>query len=465
MTADQKTLWDKIEQFDFDHPASEYGFSARLAKENYWTRHFTQQAILEYKKFMFLAATSEGMVSPSSIVDTVWHQHLVFTQSYHDFCELVGKQVQHVPSTHNQEDFQKFKRAKERTGTLYEEVFGKQPAAIWNYQGMFESLKLKKAKLKLRVFVIIGIFAFVVVAVPFYFLLRSIYVHIDNPSFIFGFTGLSGITFLALEVYNSFRLKRITREFDKESFIYSLDPYELVYLDTQKLPNVVHGVVNELVKNEVVDVYSNNTMELSKNGSAATVEQLQVTSMLNLLGPTTYQKLMVQMLRMPVFGNIANSMDAFKKYFNKSVKFGKLFYFNFIVLGILLLLSFTRLVTGVLRHKPVLFISIIVIVLLGCIVLYLMRLTKLIGVKTIPHLYKKEILPAMQEKDHWQWTYFLLGSAVLTASTLTLIDYLKNENATGSNGNTDTNQGCGSGGNGDGGSCGSSCGGCGGCGD
>jgi hypothetical protein len=75
-------LWNKIEAFDFDNPPGEYGFSTRLAHENFWTRNFTKQAMLEYKKFMYLAATSDLMVSPSEIVDTVWHQHLIFTQSY-----------------------------------------------------------------------------------------------------------------------------------------------------------------------------------------------------------------------------------------------------------------------------------------------------------------------------------------------------------------------------------------------
>ena len=51
-------LWNSILQFDFDNPPSEYGFSIRLANENYWTKNFTEQAILEYKKFMYLAATS-----------------------------------------------------------------------------------------------------------------------------------------------------------------------------------------------------------------------------------------------------------------------------------------------------------------------------------------------------------------------------------------------------------------------
>jgi len=89
----KSALWTKILQFDFDEPLSEYGFSTRLAHENRWTKHFTEQAIVEYKKFMYLAATSNFMVSPSEIVDVVWHQHLIFTQSYQDFCKPIGKQA------------------------------------------------------------------------------------------------------------------------------------------------------------------------------------------------------------------------------------------------------------------------------------------------------------------------------------------------------------------------------------
>jgi hypothetical protein len=109
------------------------------------------------------------MVSPSEIVDTVWHQHLIFSQSYLDFCSLIGKQVQHVPSTHNKAEFEKFKQAKERTRTLYIQNFGNQPAGVWNYASMYESLHLDKAKLKLRTFLIIGILTFLALIVPFYF--------------------------------------------------------------------------------------------------------------------------------------------------------------------------------------------------------------------------------------------------------------------------------------------------------
>ena len=89
-------LWNEIEKFDLDNPNDEYGFSTRLAFENSWTIYFTKMAILEYKKFMYLAATSNEMVSPSEIVDIVWHQHLIFTQSYKEFCDILGKKIEPV---------------------------------------------------------------------------------------------------------------------------------------------------------------------------------------------------------------------------------------------------------------------------------------------------------------------------------------------------------------------------------
>ncbi|NDH04918.1 hypothetical protein EBX93_03205 [bacterium] len=197
-------LWQKIHDFDLDKPHGEYGFSTRLAMENFWTQEFTRQAILEYKKFMFLAAISDFMVSPSKIIDVVWHQHLVFTQSYQEFCNLLGKQVQHLPSTRNREEFEKFRQAKERTAKSYETNFGTQPEILWAHHDMFESLNLEKAKYKLRSIIIFGILALICLAIPAYFLLQPLYIHIDNPDFITGFFML----YLFFTVLNTPRYKR-----------------------------------------------------------------------------------------------------------------------------------------------------------------------------------------------------------------------------------------------------------------
>jgi len=180
-------LWWKIEQFNLDHPIAEYGFSTRLAYENGWTKNFTQKAIAEYKKFMYLAATSDYMVSPSEIVDVVWHQHLLFTQSYNEFCTLLGKNIQHIPSTHDRDETEKFKRAKERTKQLYNETFGEQPVDIWEYDGMLDALQLQKQRYTIKTCITAGIILFLLLSYPCYTLLKPVYVHLNNPGFLIGY--------------------------------------------------------------------------------------------------------------------------------------------------------------------------------------------------------------------------------------------------------------------------------------
>lgn len=448
-----KEIWEKILSFDFDNPPSEYGFSTRLANENFWTKDFTELAILEYKKFMYLATTSEFMVSPSEIVDTVWHQHLIFTQSYSDFCNLIGKQIQHIPSTHNKEEYEKFKLAKERTQKFYSNIFGEQPNTIWEYNDMFGSLNLEKSKFKIRTFIIFGILSFIAVTIPAYFLLKPIYLQVHNPYFILGFISLCILTFIGLEFYNRNKLKEIVKSFDDNSFIYKLQPYELIYLKTQKLGNIINGTVNELIDNKTIIVNSDNSIELLKQNNTNSKEELQTTSVLSEIGKTFYPILLSQLANKPIFWNTANCMDAFKKYFNKSKKFGNLFYLNFAVLTILLMFSFIRLTSGILREKPVTQILIVTIILIIITIVFLNRLTKLVCTQTIPDLYKTEILPTQLIENNWQWSYFLLGSAVLTTAFVPLVNYIDKNNSNGSSCGTS----CGS-------SCGSSCSSCGGCG-
>ncbi len=144
MSKTNPTLYDRITTFDLDSPMSEYTFSIRLAKENFWTRKFAAKAIVEYKKFMYMAAISDAMVSPSKIVDTVWHQHLTFTQSYSDLCQLLGKNIQHVPSTRSRFDAERFTNAKKKTIELYKNEFGTPPKDIWEYETMYDSLNMPK---------------------------------------------------------------------------------------------------------------------------------------------------------------------------------------------------------------------------------------------------------------------------------------------------------------------------------
>lgn len=448
-------LWENILAYDLDDNSSEYGFVLRLANENYWTKDFTQRAIKEYKKFMYLAATSDFMVSPSEIIDIVWHQHLIFTQSYQQFCDVLGKQIQHIPSTHNKEDFKKFKRAKDRTIEEYRENFGEMPDDIWQFNSMFDSLNLTKAKFKIRTVLVFSILAVVLISIPAYYFLRPLYLTINNPDFIYGYLAIILFAFLLLEFFNRKRLKDITRLFDKSSFIFNLDAYELVYLKTQRIENVINGVVSELVEDETISVEEGYRIRLAKEISPSTIEKIQTVETLKDTDNINYAHLVRSLITKPAFFNIPNAMNALKKYFNKSKYFAQLFYINFIVLALISVFGFTRIFTGVSREKPVVIISIVVYLLLIAIIIYLKRLTNLFCSKTIPGIYKTEIIPDRSLSNDWQWQYFLMGSGVMAASFLPVIKYSNKNDLGGSGGGASS--GCGS-------SCGSSCSSCGGCG-
>lgn len=456
-----KALWNKIEAFDFDTPISEYGFSTRLAHENYWTKNFTEKAITEYKKFIYLAAISENMVSPSPIVDTVWHQHLIFTTSYNNLCAIAGKQIQHIPATHHGEEFAKFKQAKNHTQQLYEANFGQQSEALWHSEDMYHSLALPKAQLKIRAFTLIGLLVFALLITPFHFLLKPIYIHIGNPDFLLGISGLCLFALVMLEWHNQSSLAKIVNGFKKNTFIHDLAPSELIYLKTQNLAHVVHSVVNELIETQQI-VVADLALAPTLKRSPKNLEEHQTLNAIHSFGKTKYAPLLNHLLQKPVFVNTANCMDAFQKYFVKSKAFAKIFYTNFIVLALLLLLALSRQLIGIERDKPVLEIGIFVLLFALLIILFLWRLTRLVATKSIPSLYKRTLLPQRSAQDNNDWQYFLFSHTMLATSFMPIVnDQDRYSGGSGCSTSSDSSSGSSCGGS----SCGSSCGGCGGGGD
>lgn len=451
-----KDLWGKIEEYDLDQPLSEYDFSLRLAHENYWTQNFTKQAVLEYKKFMYLAAVSDMMVSPSEIVDTVWHQHLIFTKSYHEFCQILGKKIHHIPSTHNKEDFKKFKAAKDHTAKLYETYFGKQPENIWNFANPYESLYLDKSKFKLRTALVIGILTFIVLTIPLYFLLKPLYLNTNNPDFILLYLGLIVVSIAGLEWYNRKKFEQIIHSFDKNSFIFDLQPFELIYLKNMNISSIINGTVNELIDNGSIKINADKTISVNNLTFIQSREDRQIIATLEDLGETSYANFLKQLITKPVFLNIVRSMDEVKKYFIRSKIFSQLFVINFTIFLVLFMFGLLRIVTGVLREKPVLQISFAVIALLFLMIAYQFRLTNIFNSKVLPGVYKKELLSKRNIENDWQWNYFLLGTAVFTTSFISLTDRPPSDSSGGNCGNSSSSDSsCG------GSSC-SSCGGCGG---
>jgi uncharacterized protein (TIGR04222 family) len=443
-------LWNKIAAFDLDSPWSEYGFSVRLAKENYWTKNFTKRAILEYKKFMYLAATSELMVSPSEIIDVVWHQHIIFTKSYGELCDLLGKQIQHVPSTHNREDFEKFKLAKDRTRKMYSKEFGEQPEDLWDFPGMFHSLRLDKAKLNIRTFIIIGMCGLIPSTIASHFLLRPLLVKIGNPQFIIFYIVAIIIVFFLLWIYNRKYLSNMIDDVHRGSFLFDLQPLELVYLKTQDVDKVIDGTLNQLVIDGKLRV-SDDNLEWVQSSVAQTPEQVQVLDALAATKKPSYRSLMNLLRSKPIFNMTKETLDAVKKYFIKSRKFGRMFHINFFVLCLVLLVGIARLSNGVLNYKPVGQLVPLLFMQVIAIAFFLNRLVKEVISQSVADYYKRIYSKVKKSvsSHEWAWDYAFYGTSVLTPSLILVA------------GHTDKSDSWSSG---DSSSCGTSCSSCGGCG-
>ncbi len=51
-------LYRRIAAFEIDEPGAAFPFSAKLAKENSWSRDYAKRVVDEYRKFAFLAVAA-----------------------------------------------------------------------------------------------------------------------------------------------------------------------------------------------------------------------------------------------------------------------------------------------------------------------------------------------------------------------------------------------------------------------
>jgi hypothetical protein len=130
--ADIASLRRQILEFRIDKQGAPYPFSMRLADEQDWSIEFAQQAIEEYKRFIFLAAVCDHPVTPSFVVDEVWHTHLIFTRSYwEELGDVVGKLIHHDPGQGEPGDETVFANQYLKTLESYRKHFGEPPVAVW----------------------------------------------------------------------------------------------------------------------------------------------------------------------------------------------------------------------------------------------------------------------------------------------------------------------------------------------
>lgn len=457
------TLWNQVQDFQFDSPTEEYGFATRLAYENTWTLHFTQNALLEYKKFMFLAATANEMVSPSEIVDIVWHQHLIFTQSYSSFCDLLGKKIAHIPSTHHHSEKAMFSKAKERTKQLYEAHFGKQPDEIWKYYDELDSLRLSKFPLymgQIDLFFVLGIFVF---AFPFYYVIRPALLNIDNPDFLVLYILAFVVLIFLLESLNKQYTRTFLSKLYGNSIIYQLHPFELLYMKTGKLLYVINGVVNSLIEDGKIQVAKDNKIYLAQNTLTDSAFENCVIETLVRKDAIYYPELVKKLKPKPIFAQIEKSTALIKQTFMDSTKFLSHYIFTIISLAVWFGIGLSRLFLGLIREKSIELLAITLAI--GCIatIWFMRRYINYFVKKAIPNLYEEQIKADTSNYQAWEWQYFLLREATFAAAFIPLAGYVDRRQDAGNGGSCGSSCGSsdGGGGGGDGGGCGGCGGGCG----
>lgn len=124
---EQYAICEKLINFEFPK-----GFEERLAKEQGWSTRFTEGAMNEYLKFMFLSKFAGHKVTPSTVVDEVWHLHLIYSESYWDvLCgKVLGHKLHHVPGDGSSDD-SIFRGQYELTLKSYKISFGDPDEKYW----------------------------------------------------------------------------------------------------------------------------------------------------------------------------------------------------------------------------------------------------------------------------------------------------------------------------------------------
>ena len=159
----KKDLWLRLRNYQFDHivnpgiwdhltarfgktSPSEKAFAGKIARKHGWKMPFAARALQEYKKFLFLGVTADFLVTPSKIIDIVWHEHLLFSKAYRDFCsEIIEQPFDHYPELLPvEEQTVRYNAQYIETTALYRKEFGLEPPEdIWG-NTKFDKEKLKK---------------------------------------------------------------------------------------------------------------------------------------------------------------------------------------------------------------------------------------------------------------------------------------------------------------------------------
>ncbi len=96
---------------------------------------FNEEIKLEYMKFfilkhMFDDSEAPFILSPSGVIDSIWHEHIIRTKNYMEMClKVFGKMYHHDPASANYKKKERY----DRTLNKYKLIFKVDPPRdIWN---------------------------------------------------------------------------------------------------------------------------------------------------------------------------------------------------------------------------------------------------------------------------------------------------------------------------------------------
>jgi hypothetical protein len=128
-------LTDRVTQMFGGPDASTKAFASKLSRKLGWSTAFGLRAIHEYKRFVYLGVVSATNVTPSKVIDQVWHEHQLFTKAYRDFCrDVIYQDFDHTPELIPvPEQTLLFSRQYLSTLSLYRSEFNAEPPDdIWS---------------------------------------------------------------------------------------------------------------------------------------------------------------------------------------------------------------------------------------------------------------------------------------------------------------------------------------------
>ena len=91
-------------------------------------RQLIPSALTEVVRFLHLCGFSQEILTPSILVDNIWHEFILCTKAYENFCDLnFGRLIHHYPGGSRQDNLQRF----EKTLELYHFHFGTPDLRFW----------------------------------------------------------------------------------------------------------------------------------------------------------------------------------------------------------------------------------------------------------------------------------------------------------------------------------------------